>query len=110
MNIGTGHLEIHRLLTVNDDRFIAALEKMAEYFVAAIVSLGVSALQPFHPGDQVSLGCLDKQMVMITHEHIGMDAPAGPLAGFLQSFQEAFAILDIGKDRLSPTTACHDMI
>ena len=47
---------------------------------------------------------------MIIHKHIRVDAPAGPLAGFLQSFQKAFAILDIGKDPLPPATASHDMV
>src|SRR6266700_4064191 len=31
MNVGADDLEIHRLLTVHDDRFIAALEEMSKY-------------------------------------------------------------------------------
>jgi hypothetical protein len=40
-------------------------------------ALRAHALQPLHPGHQIALSRLGQKMVMVVHEHAGMDAPAG---------------------------------
>src|SRR5882672_8860195 len=107
MNVGAEHVEVHWLPPVNDYRFVSPLKQMAKNFVPAIVALGVSPLQPFHSRDEISLGRLDQQMIMIAHQHAGMDTPTGLLASFFQGFQESFAIRMVGEDRLPVTASSH---
>src|SRR4026209_1667715 len=71
---------------------------------------GVSAQQPFHPGDQIGLGRFGHQVKMIAHQTIGMDLPAGFLARLAQCFEEAVAVLIIAKDRFSPVATIHQVV
>ena len=83
---------------------------MAEELVTPVEATRVSALQPFHPGDQIGLRRLDHHMKMIRHEDIGVNLPARLGASLAQRVDEALAIRIIHEDPFAPVTAIHDVI
>lgn len=78
--------------------------------MAAVVALSIDTLQPLHSRDQISFRRFHKQMVMISHKYIGMDAPAGFPAGVAKGGQESLPILIVAKDDLALVSARHDVI
>ena len=58
-------------------RLVASTENMPEKLVAAVEPEGAGALQPRHARDQVRVGGLQHQMVVLAHEAIGMHPPPG---------------------------------
>ena len=83
---------------------------MAEELVTSVEATGVSAQQPFHPGDQVGLRRLDHHMKIIRHEDIGVNLLARLSARLSQRVDEALAIRIIHEDPFAPVTAIHDVI
>ncbi len=83
---------------------------MAEDLVTPVEATRVSAEQPFHPGDQIGLRCLDHLMKMIRHEDIGVNLPARLGANLAQRLNEALAIRIIHEDQFAPVTAIHDVL
>jgi hypothetical protein len=83
---------------------------VAEQFVPPVETAGVSAQQPFHPGDQIRLRRLDHQMEMIRHENVGVNLPARLRASLAQRLDEPLAIRVVLEDRLPPIPAIQDVI
>ena len=54
---------------------------MRTFHLALLVACSASPLQPAHPFHQVPLGSFHRQVVMITHDHIGVEQPAALWAG-----------------------------
>ncbi len=102
-NLLSGRSAVHQ-------RLVAPGEQMAEQFVPSVEAAGVSAQQPFHPGDQVRLRRLDHQMKMIRHEDVGVNLPARLGANLAQRLDEALTIHVIHEDQLAPVAAIHAVI
>jgi hypothetical protein len=81
---------------------------MTNELVPVVEPDGVSAPQPAHAGDQVCIGGLHHQVVVVGNETIGMDLPARLLAGLGQSFEKVVAVHVIQKNVLAPVAAAHD--
>ena len=84
--------EVATARTIDDQRLVAAGEKVSEQLVPPVEAAGVSAQQPFHPGDQIGPGCLDHQMKMVRHEDIGVKLPARLGASLGERLDETPAI------------------
>src|SRR5450756_2285101 len=74
---------------IDDQRFVAATEQMAEELVPPVAAAGVGAQKRFHSSDQIRPRRLDHQMKMIRQEDVGME-PASrswrpPRRGFRRS-------------------------
>ena len=88
MDVIANAFEVTRAAAINQKRFVAPAEKMAEEFVAAVEPGGVGAEKPLHAGHKVRARGFRHEMKMIVHQAIGMNLPAGLLASFAQCFQE----------------------
>ena len=73
-------------------RLVAALKEMAVQIVPVVVAGGVGSLQPLHAVHQIRLAGFDQQVVMVGHQHVGMDDPARLAAGVGQGVEESLAI------------------
>ncbi len=110
MDVIAHALEITAARSVHDQRLVAPGEQGAEELVPPVEATRVSAEQPFHPGDQIGLRCLDHLMKMIRHEDIGVNLPARLGANLAQRLDEALAIRIIHEDQFALVTAIHDVI
>src|ERR1051325_3384621 len=110
MDISADHLTVIWVLRVNDDGLVTALEQMTKDLMPADIALSVGSLQPFHPRHQVCLRSLNEQMIVIAHQYVGGNGPAGLLAGFLQGFKKTLSIRVVFEDRAALIAAGHHMI
>jgi len=65
------------------------------------------ALQPVHPFDQVRLGRLDGEVVMIAHEHIRVHMPAHQIARLAKCFEKRLGFAD-GEEKIAAVIAAID--
>jgi hypothetical protein len=63
-----------------------------------------------HDPREISLGCLQKEMVMVLHEAIDVNDDPKSLMGFSQTTEEEVAVLVAKKDRLSAISPGHYVI
>src|SRR6202007_1524 len=75
-----------------------------------IVAGGITTLEPSHPGHQIRPRCFQQPMVMITHQHVGMNFPASALTKLPYRLQETHPIGIILKDVLAPVSPTHHMV
>ena len=61
---------------------VTSLKKMPSFSAQLVEPVGKGRLQPLHAGHQVALRCFQGHVVMVTHQHIGVQQPAGFVAGF----------------------------
>ena len=76
----------------------------------SVIPLCECPLQPFHTRHQVGLRRLQQEVIVIPHQHIGMNPEPRPPAHFGQRIQKAGRIAPVAKDRLSPHPMTHHMI
>jgi hypothetical protein len=62
---------------------------MSAKLVAPVESLGVRPLQPFHARHQIGFRGFHQQMIVIAHQHLGVEAPTGLAAGLAELFEGA---------------------
>ena len=105
MDVIANAFEIAAARAIDDQRFVATRKHMTKQFVPPVEAAGVGAQKPFHPGDQIRLGRLDRQMKMIRHEDEGVNLPAGLGANLGGGFDKALAIRIINEDGLAPVAA-----
>src|SRR6266536_4730689 len=77
VDISAYDLEIAFITPIHNHRLVSSLKQMTKKPVPAVVTLRVGPLHPFHPADQVAFRCLDKQMIVIGHQHVGVNLPTG---------------------------------
>ena len=73
---------------LHEDRLVASLKGAPVFSAETIEAIPKSALQPVDPINQVSVGCLQRQMVMIPHHAVGVKPPAHPLTGLKEAVDE----------------------
>ena len=79
--------------------FVPALERAPAFTSVPIESVGPRTLQVLHPGAQIRLRRLDRQMKMIAHDHIRVDPPAEALGRLFQGAFESLGRAVRSKDR-----------
>ncbi len=69
-------------------------------------------LEPSHAGDQIARGCLDEEVIMVTHQDPFPDSEAGTLAALAQGLQEQALIAPVGrgKDAVELIAMRHQMV
>ena len=72
----------HRIL--HQQGLVSSLKEMATLPSVTVEPRRICALQPVHAIDEVRFRRLQRQMVMVRHDDIRVDAPAVPLARFSQ--------------------------
>ena len=110
MNITPNDLKVLPLVRINHQSFVTALQKVAILLMPNIEPLRVRTLQPAHADDQIRLGRLQKQMVVISHQNIGMNQPARATARLAEGLQERLMVGVISEDRLSAIPTTHHMV
>ena len=90
--------------------FIATLKQMPAQAMAAIEAHRPGGLEPAHARDEIGFGSLDQQVVVIAHEHIRMDAPAGAPADLAEGPQETLAVGIVAKDVFPPVAPIQDVV
>ena len=80
------------------------LEQVPDLAVAAVVVLGVDAVDVAHEPRQVAAAGLDDEVVVITHQAIGKALGVEAIEAECQHVEQGGAVLVVFKDRLAPVT------
>jgi hypothetical protein len=91
MDICANRLKTPVLSAVDHQRPVASLKEMAEHPMPRIEPLRVGPQKPLHPVDQVRLRDFQQGVVMIAHQHVGMDRPTRLAAGLIKRLQGKLA-------------------
>ena len=95
---------------LNEDAAEASLEEMSDAAVAAIELLCVLTVQVSHPARQIGQLRFGREVIVISHQAIGMKEPAELGDGLAQDAQENPAIGVIQKDVLLCISARRQMV
>jgi hypothetical protein len=98
------------LVGLDQDGVVAATEEVVPAPVAVIESPGVGAVEVAHAAGQVRLGGLDDQVVVVSHQAPGVDAPVIAVLHAAQEVDEDGAVAVIGRDRPPVVPACRDVV
>lgn len=77
---------------IDDQRFVAPTEQMAEELVPPVAAAGVGAQKRFHSSDQIRPRRLDHQMKMIRQEDVGVEPASRSWRPPREGFDEVLAI------------------
>lgn len=95
---------------MNQDAFEPALEKVAAPFTPFIKKLGIDAIKLSHAEGEVSIGRFDQEMVMVSHQTVGMAKPVITLVNLLKGIEEILAVQVIFEDSFLFVAARGNMI
>jgi citrate lyase beta subunit len=95
---------------LDENGLVPALEQMACPSVTFVEELGVDSIQLPHTEGEVAIRRLDKDMVMVGHEAVGVADPIIPLVDVLEGVQEVQSILVVLEDGLLLVTAGGNVI
>ena len=99
-----------RAILVNEDRFVAPLEHMPTLITETVKTRRKRALQPFHALHQIWLRRLDHQMVVVAHDHIGIELPSTAPSRFKDRSLKRFPRLIVNKKVLTVVPAANDVV
>ena len=77
-------------VSINQDRFIAALKKMTTLLVTPIAFLCVRPIKLAHPAGQVTLNGFNHQVIVVVHQAPGVTAPVESQTDLRHHFQPCF--------------------
>ena len=83
---------------LDDHRAKAPLKQMATAPVAPVEPDALTDVQPLDRPAQVGLGRFQQQMIMVGHEHIGVDANPKPFRQGGQQLDEPMAVTVVAKN------------
>jgi hypothetical protein len=83
---------------------------MPPKLVPRVESLGVGALEPLHARDKISPRRLQQQMVVISHQDVGMDQPPRLLRRLPQTLEKCLPVRIVAKNQVAVVTSAHHMI
>jgi hypothetical protein len=97
-------------LLLNDDRFEAALEHVTCAAMPPVEVLGVPSVEGMHPSRERRTGRFHKEVVVISHQAIGVEEPClvGDDGG--EDVQEMAPIQRVAKDRSAFMAAAGDVV
>ena len=85
------------LLGIVKDRFETSLKQWSSPSVQAVGPSAEGEVEPLDGSAQLGLQGFNLQMVMISHQHKGMNPQAKPLRHALEQLQEMLVCLIVGK-------------
>lgn len=94
---------------IDQDAFETSLEEMSDAAMTAIRELRVHAVQVTHSLRQVAVRRLDREMIVVGHEAVGMTNPVAARHGLGQYIQKRLAVGVVLVDRLAPITPGGDV-
>ena len=68
----------------HENSFITAAEQRTVQTVSGVIPLGVNAIDVSHAAGQISIRCLNQQMIVVGHQAVCADAKGIQFHGFLQ--------------------------
>jgi hypothetical protein len=98
------------LVGLDQDSVVAATEQVVLASVAVVESPGVGAVKVAHAGGQVRLGGLDDEVVVVSHQAPGVDAPVIAALHAAQDVDEGGAVAVIGGDWPPVVAASRDVV
>jgi hypothetical protein len=92
------------------DSLKSSLEEVPYPAMPLIESLGIDTVQLPHAYRKISIGCINKKMVMIVHQAIGVAGPIVPKGNTRKGIQEHLSVLVVSENFLSFVSSARDMI
>lgn len=110
MDVVHQRLVMVTVLAFHHDGLVTVAKQAAPLVVAHIVSTGQGVLQPGHARDEVGLRRLNEKVIMITHQHPGMDPPARHLTSLAERVKEKAPVIVVMEDGFPAVAPGHHMI
>ena len=98
------------LVGLDQDCVVAATEQVVLASVAVVESPGVGAVEVAHAGGQVRLGGLDDEVVVVSHQAPGVDAPVIAVLHAAKEVDEGGTVAVIGGDWPPVVAASRDVV
>lgn len=98
------------LVLLHEPRPVAALKEVADPGMAAVEGLRVDTVQVAHAAREVRHGRLGEQVVVVSQQAVGEDAPVVALLDLGHRLAEAAAVGVVAEDEPALVPACHDVI
>jgi hypothetical protein len=95
---------------LDEDRLEASLQEVTGAFVPTIEVLGVSSIERVHPSRQVGASGLSEEVVMVSHEAVGVEKPRLVGDNRRKNVQEASAIGRVTEYRAAFVASARDVI
>ena len=86
------------------NRLEPSFENMPVCVVHSVVRLGVDAVQVAHAGRKVPFRCFDEEVIVITHQAVGVTEPVEALYRLAEDGEKEMAVVVIFED-ISPGVA-----
>ena len=83
---------------LDQQAFVSTLEKVTALTAKPVEAIGEGSLEPMHASDQIRIGSLDRQMIVVAHDDEGMQEPVGFLAGLKQAVLKRSARFLVAKN------------
>ncbi len=90
--------------------FESALQQMADTAMATVEVAGVAAVEKLHAGREVCLGRFDEEVVVVVHQHEGVQPPPVGLDGPPQPVEPFFTIGVVSDDPSPLISTGHQMV
>ena len=101
---------IRGCLGFHQDRAIPPPKHVTPQPMAGVEATGVAVLKPAHPLHEIALGRFNHRVIMVVHQHSGVDSPPGALAGLAQRLDKQLAVLVVNDNRFPPIAPGHHVV
>ena len=95
---------------LDQQAFVSTLEKVTALTAKPVEAIGEGSLEPMHASDQIRIGSLDRQMIVVAHDDEGMEEPVGFLAGLEQAVLKRSAGFLVAKNLGAVVAPIQDVI
>ncbi|MCI0526051.1 MAG: hypothetical protein L0Y56_01165 [Nitrospira sp.] len=110
MDVVADHEKVAFVVSLDEEGFVAPLKEVAAGFVATVVTQGVGGVEKLHAfGEGWAVG-FDEQVVVVAHEYVAVDGPAGAFGGLAEGFDEEAAVYVVPENSLKAVAAVHDVV
>jgi hypothetical protein len=96
-------------LFLDENGFETTLQQVSHPIMAAIEPLRVDRVDAMHAAREVSFGRLEQQVVMIPHQHVGVEPPREQLDGLRKHGEKEVTVPVVAKNRPPLVAAAGDM-
>jgi hypothetical protein len=97
-------------LLLNDDRLEATFEYVTSAVVPTVEVLGIASVQGMHPPRERRTSCFQQEVVVVSHQAIGVEEPGVIRDDGGEKNQEMAAIGGFTKDRSPFMAAAGDVV